>query len=46
MLAKGFQRAGPVFRQENLVILRQRPLHLGAYLLVVVNNQQLSVSFN
>ena len=40
---ESFQRAGPVFGQKNFVIRRQRPFHLRADFLVVVNNQQFGV---
>ena len=40
---KGFDGAGAVFGEQNFVVLRQRPLHLGANFLVVVNYQQFGV---
>jgi len=39
--AENVDGAGAIFGQDRFVIVEQGPLHLGADLLVVVNNQQL-----
>ena len=36
---KDLKRAGPVLGQENLVVVGQRPFHLGAYFFVVINDE-------
>ena len=35
-----FDRAGAIFGDQYFVVVRQRPLHLGANFAVVVNNEQ------
>lgn len=40
---KRFQSARPVAGENNIIIAGQRPFHLGAYLLVVINNEQFRV---
>src|SRR6516162_805610 len=40
MFPERYQRAGPIFGQNHLVILAQRPLHLGANFLIVIDYEQ------
>ena len=40
MGAETVDRAGAILGQEHLILICQRPFHLGADLLIVINNQQ------